>query len=149
MAPENFYNQAQISSRKGGASVQHGIGQLLGHALNALPGYSTLGSNITNPNFNYLGANNPPTPSNNYWTPRTASATTPATTTVLGEDNTTQQDTTQQQADYDRLLSGFNTQKSNIFGSSRDVASGYAGSRQSSILDFIDNLRSEQRTIDE
>lgn len=45
-----------------GPSVKHSIGQLGGHLLNALPGYSTLGSNITNPNVNYLGATNPGAP---------------------------------------------------------------------------------------
>lgn len=43
----------------------HDVGQLGGHALNALPGYSTLGANITNPDVNYKGAYNPPTPANN------------------------------------------------------------------------------------
>ena len=40
-------------------SLQHDAGQLFGHLLNALPGYSTLGSNITNPNINYSGVPNP------------------------------------------------------------------------------------------
>lgn len=39
--------------------IMHNIGQLAGHALNALPGYSTLGSNITNPEVNYQGVANP------------------------------------------------------------------------------------------
>lgn len=54
-----------------GVSTQHDIGQLFGHVLNALPGYSTFGANITNPNINYSGAQNPPTPSNNYYSPAT------------------------------------------------------------------------------
>lgn len=49
-------NQA---SGSGGPSILHDVGQLAGHALNALPGYSTLGSNITNPAVNYQGAANP------------------------------------------------------------------------------------------
>lgn len=49
--------------------LMHNIGQVAGHALNVLPGYSTLGANITNPNINFKGALNPPTPSNNFYTP--------------------------------------------------------------------------------
>jgi hypothetical protein len=40
-------------------SLLHQGGQLFGHVLNLLPGYSTLGSNITNPNVNYKGVTNP------------------------------------------------------------------------------------------
>lgn len=47
--------------------ILHDIGQLAGHALNAAPGYSTLGANITNPNINYQGVQNPGTPANNYF----------------------------------------------------------------------------------
>lgn len=47
------------STPASGPSVAHDVGQLFGHALNALPGYSTLGANITNPNINYLGVPNP------------------------------------------------------------------------------------------
>lgn len=49
----------------------HNAGQIAGHVLNALPGYSTLGANITNPNVNYLGVPNPgaPAPAPNYSSP--------------------------------------------------------------------------------
>ena len=40
-------------------STKHQLGQLFGHVLNAMPGYSTLGANITNPEVNYLGVANP------------------------------------------------------------------------------------------
>lgn len=64
----------------------HNLGQLAGHVLNAAPGYSTLGSNITNPNVNYLGALNPPTPENNYYSPTPAPASSTSTNNpqVLG-----------------------------------------------------------------
>lgn len=39
----------------------HDLGQVAGGALNALPGYSTLGANITNPAVNYKGIANPGT----------------------------------------------------------------------------------------
>jgi hypothetical protein len=73
MAGLNIYNPLALKNTTGPAStkpsIKHDVGQLFGHALNALPGYSTLGANITNPNINYKGALNPPTPSNNYYTP--------------------------------------------------------------------------------
>lgn len=47
-----------------GPSIKHDVGQLFGHFLNAMPGYSSLGSNITNPKVNYLGIPNPYGPSN-------------------------------------------------------------------------------------
>lgn len=56
----------------------HDLGQFGGHVLNAAPGYSTLGANITNPNVNYKGAINPPTASNNYHVASTPAATAPA-----------------------------------------------------------------------
>ena len=72
-------------------SIQHNIGQLFGHTLNAMPGYSTLGSQITNPNVNYLGKNNPATPSNNYWTPPAVlGASTTRTAAPTGNENQTQ-----------------------------------------------------------
>lgn len=70
--------------------ILHDVGQLAGHTLNALPGYSTLGSNITNPDVNYKGAYNPPTPSNGgFIAPTTGGGATPAaapaaTTTTTG-----------------------------------------------------------------
>lgn len=42
--------------------VLHNLGQVGGHVLNAAPGYSTLGANITNPYVNYKGVSNPADP---------------------------------------------------------------------------------------
>lgn len=53
------------------------------------------------------------------------------------------------QAAYNNLQSGFDTQKQNIYGSSRDAANNAAIGRQSSILDFVQGLRSGQRGLDE
>lgn len=50
---------------------------------------------------------------------------------------------------YDSLTSGFDTQKSNIYGTSREAAENAALGRQSSILDFIQGLRGGQQGIDE
>lgn len=50
---------------------------------------------------------------------------------------------------YDNLVSGFNTQKQNIYGTSTDAATNANIGRHSSILDFIDSLRTGQRGIDE
>lgn len=52
-------------------------------------------------------------------------------------------------ARYDSLTSGFDTQKSNIYGTSREAAENAALGRQGSILDFLQSLRSGQRSIDE
>jgi hypothetical protein len=46
-------------------------------------------------------------------------------------------------------MSGFDTQKQNIYGTSRESAQNAALGRQSSILDFIQGLRSGQQSIDE
>lgn len=51
-------------------------------------------------------------------------------------------------AAYNSLLSGFNTQKQNIFGSSLDAARTAGIGLKSNILDFIDSLRQGQRSID-
>ncbi len=53
------------------------------------------------------------------------------------------------QGAYNSLVSGFDTQKSNIYGTSRESAQNAAIGRQSSILDFIQGLQSGQRTINE
>jgi hypothetical protein len=53
------------------------------------------------------------------------------------------------QGSYDRLMSGFDTQKSNIFSTSKEAAQNAGISRKSSILDFIEGLQSGQRGIDE
>lgn len=50
---------------------------------------------------------------------------------------------------YDALVSGFNTQKENIFSTSQEAAANAARSRKSSILDFIQGLVSGQQTLDE
>lgn len=50
---------------------------------------------------------------------------------------------------YNSLTSGFDRQKGNIFSSAKDAASASATTRKSSILDFIDSLRTGQRGVDE
>lgn len=50
---------------------------------------------------------------------------------------------------YDSLVSGFDTQKQNIYGTSREAAQNAATGRRSNILDFIQSLRSGQQGIDE
>lgn len=53
------------------------------------------------------------------------------------------------QGAYNNLVSGFDTQKQNIYGTSKEAAQNAGISRQSSILDFIQSLQSGQRSIDE
>lgn len=52
-------------------------------------------------------------------------------------------------AKYDSLVSGFDTQKQNIQGSAQEAAGNAALMRKSSILDFIQGLRSGQQALDE
>lgn len=49
---------------------------------------------------------------------------------------------------YNQLVSGFNTQKSNIFNTSLDAARQAGTGIRSGILDFVDSLKSGQRGID-
>lgn len=51
-------------------------------------------------------------------------------------------------AGYDRLVSGFNTQKAGIGESANEAATASGIGLKNSILDFIDSLRSGQTTID-
>lgn len=53
------------------------------------------------------------------------------------------------EAAYNNLVSGFDTQKNNIYGTSRDAAQNAALARHSSILDFLDSLTSGQNAINE
>lgn len=50
---------------------------------------------------------------------------------------------------YNNLVSGFDTQKQNIYGTARDSATTYGKNYQSSILDYLDNLRMGQQGLDE
>lgn len=50
---------------------------------------------------------------------------------------------------YGRLVSGFDAQKDNIFGTARDAAANAGIGYKNSILDFIDSLKSGQRQVDE
>lgn len=52
-------------------------------------------------------------------------------------------------ASYDKLISGFNTQKSNIYSTSNEAAQTQASGLHSSILDYLDSLRSGQSKINE
>lgn len=70
---------------------------------------------------------------------------------VLGETATAPSDPYAQyggRSAYDNLVSGFNTQKQNIFGSSIDAAKNAGIGLKSSILDFVDSLRQGQRNVD-
>lgn len=49
---------------------------------------------------------------------------------------------------YDSLVSGFNTQKSNIYGTAGEAAVSQGVGLKGSILDFIDSLRSGQSRLD-
>ncbi len=53
------------------------------------------------------------------------------------------------QSGYNNLVSGYDTQKQNIYGTSRESAQNAAMGRKSSILDFVDMLRSGQQGLDE
>lgn len=51
-------------------------------------------------------------------------------------------------ANYDTLVSGFNAQKQGIYGTANEAAANAGIGFKGSILDFIDSLRSGQRSID-
>lgn len=138
-----------------GVTVQHDIGQLFGHALNALPGYSSLGSNITNPNINYSGAANPPTPSNNYYAPPkvlgantangSGSTTFGGSASGGGYASGTGGTTVNPQQS---LIDDFSQQKGNIYSSAADAAGNAGVGLSGSILDYINGLTQGQRAID-
>jgi hypothetical protein len=50
---------------------------------------------------------------------------------------------------YDSLVSGFNTQKDNIYGTSNEAARNSAIGLHESILDFLDSSRTGQRNVNE
>lgn len=137
--------------------LPHDVGQLFGHTLNALPGYSTLGANITNPNINYQGAQNPPTPSNNFYgAPKTLGATTTNTSSSApstggsfslgGSSGGTGGGTAvDPQAS---LIADFAQQKGNIYSSAADAAGNAGVGLSGSILDYINGLTQGQRAID-
>lgn len=50
---------------------------------------------------------------------------------------------------YNSLLSGFDTQKQNIYGTARDAASNAFNTMKGGILDMVQGLRSGQRALDE
>lgn len=52
------------------------------------------------------------------------------------------------QTAYNNLLSGYNTQEQNIYGSAKDNISNYGIGYKNNILDFIEGLKTQQRTID-
>lgn len=137
-------------------STIHDIGQLFGHALNALPGHSTLGSNITNPNVNYQGSTNPGTPSNNYHTPTPTISPSLTTEHLYGSTGTdagtggayslaAPSYTTGQQSLLDSLPSSLSFIRSTAGSSANKSARDY----HTSILDFIDSLTSGQHTINQ
>lgn len=125
-----------------GPSVQHDVGQLFGHALNALPGYSSLGSNITNPNVNYSGVPNPgaPTPKQSINVPQPAAQLPLQTTDPYAAYGGT--------AAYNGLVSGANVQHQGILGSIPGAISAQYDPLHSSILDLLDTYKATQTNID-
>lgn len=49
---------------------------------------------------------------------------------------------------YNRLVSGFDTQKNNIYSTATDAANNYGLGYKNSVLDFIDSLKTGQMSID-
>lgn len=163
--------QNQTTAPKAGSpSIKHDIGQLLGHAVNALPGYSTLGANITNPNVNYKGVLNPPTASNNFYTPPTHIATganqnTNSDSTTIADQQAAAAQAKQNAAyntykgyatdDLSKLLNSYNNQvagiNSNYDTQGNELQSGYnhaqttnqnqVTSQQQALLDQENNIR--------
>lgn len=133
---------------------QSGVGALIGHSLNALPGYSTLGHNITSPNVNYTGAANP---GGGFTTWGTGAAqSTPSSSsydTSAGGGGGSAPDPYAAyggQSAYNSLVSGFDTQHQNLLSSAFENATSKAGSYyngQGGVLDFLDAQRQGQNKV--
>jgi hypothetical protein len=148
---QGFYGNRTTVPKGSTASIQHILGQWGGRALVNAPGNlgSTLGSNIINPSVNYKGIANP-----GY---TLGDSTTSGTTSPTG-DTTQQTQQTQQtdpyaqwggQANYDNLISSFNTQKQNITSGANEWAQNYGLGLGQNITDYISGLRTNQQGIDE
>lgn len=135
------------TTKPGSPSIKHDLGQLFGHALNALPGYSTLGANITNPNINYLGVSNPgdpgvkqpatPAPQPTQQPQQQITQTDPYAGTVFGST-----------AGHDQAISDYNNLKNTTLGSVNNAITGGTQGFNSSILDYLDSRKTQQNNID-
>lgn len=124
-------------------SFQHDVGQIAGHVLNAAPGYSTLGANITNPNVNYQGIANPGT------TTATGGATSGAGT-VLGA--STVKDPYAgtvfgSTAGYNQAVSDYNNLQGTTMNAITSGIGQNADSYNSSILDYLDQEKQQQGKV--
>ncbi len=130
-------------------AVQNKLGQSK-RALNSFQGSSPGGLYFSNP----TGAANPTSGSN------TSPQKSASTTQVKGASYTPPSSASAPasvdpyakyggKGRYDQLISGFDTQKQSIYGTSREAAQNAALGRHGNILDFIQSLQSGQRGIDE
>lgn len=128
-----------ISVSTDGGSIQHELGQLFGGFLNALPGYSTLGSQITDPSVNYQGATNP-----GYTAPAPATAGT-------FTDTVTPPPTPPPTPIVDPLAKAradFNASKQGIFSSVNDSVTGLQPQYANNVSELVQGLRLNQQGID-
>lgn len=137
------------TSNPGSPSVKHDIGQLFGHALNALPGYSTLGANITNPNINYQGVSNPGDPGQaKVLGESTTNVAAPAPQQQLQQTDPYAGTVFGSTAGYNKAVADFNDQKNTTLGSINDnLIGGAANSYKGSILDYLDARQGSQNNI--
>lgn len=129
----------------GSGQLEHTVGQAVGAALNALPGYSTLGANITNPSVNYQGVTNPSyTSATSIPAPKTLGASTtngqrytvdangnyvPTYAGTYGSGGATQPDTTGLQnsirSKISAIQNAYNSLQGNIQGYANDQTNQY------------------------
>lgn len=139
-------NRGPAATPTSGPSAKHSLGQFFGHALNALPGYSSLGANITNPNVNYLGVPNPghgtaPAPR---VINQPGGGDVPGAETIGGQGGGMGpliDPLAQVRADYNR-------QVGNTYGSIYGAVDQNAAHYNNSILDYLDSARAGQKSID-
>lgn len=138
----NNSGPAPTPTAAGSPSVKHDIGQLFGHVLNALPGYSSLAANIINPNVNYQGVANPG------YSPVSPISSKDVNKTPPKLPPTDPYAAYGGQSAYNSAISGFDTQHQNILGSENDAISNAGLGLNSNILDFLDSLKATQTGID-
>ena len=132
------------------ASTQHLLGQSLGGILNALPGHSTLGQNITNPNVNYQGQTNAyPAGTMTFGQPSQAVQ---GATYGAPESSQPAPDPYAQwggKAAYDGLINELNAGKNEALGSANRWADQNIQGYDDSIQGYINQLRAGQDTLNE
>lgn len=144
----SFNSPGPTATPTSGPSVKHSLGQFFGHALNALPGYSSLGANITNPNVNYLGVPNPghgTAPAPRAISQPGGGGNIPGADTIGGQGGGGRGPVVDPLA---QVRADYNRQVGNTYGSIYGAVDQNAEHYNNSILDYLDSARAGQKSID-